>query len=192
VDEYLAEGVDPGDVQRWARSASVLHSNGDAMDLAVIDGRIVGVRGRGDDRVNHGRLGPKDLFGWQATHSPDRLTRPLVRRDGELVETDWDTALNQVVDRTKALLAERDPDPWGFLHHRSAVPGGVLHPGRDRTRGVEHQPHGRQHPAVHRDRGGGAEGDLRLRRAARLLHRVRRREPSTVNPTTCAAVRWRC
>ncbi|GHI03440.1 hypothetical protein Scel_17610 [Streptomyces cellostaticus] len=27
----------------------VLHSNGDAMDVAVADGRIVGVRGRPDD-----------------------------------------------------------------------------------------------------------------------------------------------
>lgn len=44
------------------------------------------------DRVNHGRLDPQDLFGRQADHSPDRLTRPLVRRDGELVETDRDTA----------------------------------------------------------------------------------------------------
>jgi hypothetical protein len=33
------------------------------MDLAVVDGRIAGVRGRVDDRVNRGRLGPKDLFG---------------------------------------------------------------------------------------------------------------------------------
>jgi hypothetical protein len=28
----------------------------------VKDGRIVGVRGRAVDRVNHGRLGPKDLL----------------------------------------------------------------------------------------------------------------------------------
>ncbi len=39
------------------------------MDIAVRDERIVGVRGRAEDRVNHGRLGPKDLFGWQANAS---------------------------------------------------------------------------------------------------------------------------
>jgi anaerobic selenocysteine-containing dehydrogenase len=95
-------------------SASLLHSNGDAMDIAVKDGRIVGVRGRAQDRVNHGRLGPKDLFGWQANNAPDRLTHPLVRRDGELVETDWDTALELVATRTKELLAERGPGSIGF------------------------------------------------------------------------------
>lgn len=61
VDTYLADGVEPEHVQQWVRSASILHSNGDALDIAVKDGNIVGVRGRVADRVNHGRLGPKDL-----------------------------------------------------------------------------------------------------------------------------------
>ena len=55
-------------------------------------------RSRPRDRVNRGRLDPKDLFGWQANHAPDRLTRPLVRDGGELVETDWDTAMGRIVD----------------------------------------------------------------------------------------------
>src|SRR5690625_1763658 len=61
VDMHLAEGVSEDDVETWVPTASILHSNGDAMDIAVKDGRIVGVRGHGHDRVNHGRLGPKDL-----------------------------------------------------------------------------------------------------------------------------------
>ena len=72
VDMHLADGLSEDDVDRWVQSATVLHSNGDGLDIAVEDGRIVGVRGRAEDRVNHGRLGPKDLFGWQANNSPDR------------------------------------------------------------------------------------------------------------------------
>src|SRR5829696_8724322 len=71
VDVQLAEGVAEEDVERWVQTASVLHSNGDGDEFGVGDGRIVGVRGRADDRVNHGRLGPKDLYGWQANASPD-------------------------------------------------------------------------------------------------------------------------
>ena len=114
VDLHLAEGVGPEDVDRWVPSASILHSNGDALDIAVKDGRIVGVRGRGEDRVNRGRLGPKDLYGWQANHSPDRLTRPLVRRGGKLVETDWDTAMGLVVERSRRLLDEQGASALGF------------------------------------------------------------------------------
>ncbi|WP_127126761.1 molybdopterin oxidoreductase family protein [Georgenia sp. SYP-B2076] len=114
VDTHLAEGVDAADVDAWVQTASILHSNGDAMDIAVKDGRIVGVRGRAGDRVNHGRLGPKDLFGWQANASPDRLTRPLVREGGRLVPTDWDTAMGRAVARTRELLAEQGPSAIGF------------------------------------------------------------------------------
>src|SRR5215211_1702345 len=105
VDQHLREGVTADDVDRWVQSASILHSNGDGLDIAVKDGEIVGVRGRAVDRVNRGRLGPKDLFGWQANASPDRLTRPLVRRGGALVEASWDEAMSLVVERTRALLA---------------------------------------------------------------------------------------
>jgi anaerobic selenocysteine-containing dehydrogenase len=114
VDQFLADGVDEKDVESWVPSASILHSNGDALDIAVREGRIVGVRGRAHDRVNHGRLGPKDLFGWQANSSPDRLQRPLIRRGDDLVETDWDTAMDAVVSRSKELLAEQGPSALGF------------------------------------------------------------------------------
>ncbi|MQA93641.1 MAG: molybdopterin-dependent oxidoreductase [Streptosporangiales bacterium] len=114
VDTYLEEGLGEADVDRWVPSATILHSNGDGLDIAVKDGRIVGVRGRAADRVNHGRLGPKDLYGWQAGNSQDRLTTPLIRRDGRLVETDWDTAMDAVAGRTRELLDERGPGSIGF------------------------------------------------------------------------------
>lgn len=114
VDTRLDDGVTPDDVDHWVPTASILHSNGDALDIAVKDGRMVGVRGRADSRVNHGRLGPKDLFGWQANASPDRLTRPLIRRDGILVETDWETAMGAMVDRSKELLQDQGPSAFGI------------------------------------------------------------------------------
>jgi ferredoxin-nitrate reductase len=113
VDMQLADGIGEADVDRWVQSASILHSNGDAMDIAVRNGRIAGVRGRPDDRVNHGRLDPKDLYGWQANNSADRLTRPLVRQGGRLVEADWDTAMDRIVNRSRDLL--RGPGGWGHF-----------------------------------------------------------------------------
>ncbi|RKF27917.1 molybdopterin oxidoreductase family protein [Micromonospora globbae] len=113
VDTFLDAGLRESDVDRWVQSASILHSNGDALDIAVKDGRIVGVRGRAVDRVNRGRVDPKDLYGWQANHSPDRLTRPLVREGGRLVETDWDTAMGRIVARSQELL--KGPGGWGHF-----------------------------------------------------------------------------
>jgi anaerobic selenocysteine-containing dehydrogenase len=114
VDSYLAPGVTADAVERWVPAASLLHSNGDAMDVAVAHGRIVGVRGRPGDRVNRGRLGPKDLFGWQANHAMDRLTTPLIRKGGRLVPCGWDTAMDRIVARSGELLDENGPGSIGF------------------------------------------------------------------------------
>src|SRR5919107_1766857 len=114
VDQVLEEGVSEDEVDRWVQTASILHSNGDALDVAVREGRIVGVRGRGVDRVNKGRVDPKDLFGWQANNAGDRLRKPLVRENGELVEASWDEALARIVARSKELLEEKGPLAFGF------------------------------------------------------------------------------
>jgi len=116
VDQNLIEGVGPEDVERWVQSACVLCANGCGLDIAVKDGRMIGVRGRKIDRINKGRLGPKGLYGWQANHSPDRLIRPLVREAGELRESDWDTAMGLVVERSRQLLAERGSGTFGFYN----------------------------------------------------------------------------
>ncbi|WP_241845139.1 molybdopterin oxidoreductase family protein [Streptomyces silvensis] len=84
------------------------------MDIAVKDGRMVGVRGRAADRVNRGRLGVTDLFAWQANASPDRLTQPLIRVDGRLVECDWDTAMDRIGAHTRQLMDEQGPSAIGF------------------------------------------------------------------------------
>jgi len=110
VDEHLAAGVTEADVERWVPTASLLHSDGDAMDIAVAGGRIAGVRGHARDRVNHGRLGPKDFFGWQANGSPDRLTQPRIGSR----EASWDEAMGLVVERCGALLDEVGPSAIGF------------------------------------------------------------------------------
>jgi len=80
----------------------------------VREGRIVGVRGRDVDRVNHGRLGPKGLYGWQANNSADRLVRSLVRRGGELVEASWDEAMDLAVARSRELLDSAGSGALGF------------------------------------------------------------------------------
>src|SRR5438270_203199 len=115
VDRYVDEGVAEADVD-WVRSACVLCSNGCGMDIGVHDGRIVGVRGRASDRVNHGRLGPKGLFGWQANNSADRLTEPLVRRDGELRPASWDEAMDVVVEKSRQVLNSAGPLGMGFYN----------------------------------------------------------------------------
>src|SRR4051794_18789188 len=115
VDLYLSGGLSEGEVDRWVESACLLCSNGCGCEIAVKDGVMVGVRGLATDVVNHGRLGPKGLYGSTvASTSTDRLTRPLVRRNGRLVEVDWPTAMDRIVAESRRLLSEKGPLSHGF------------------------------------------------------------------------------
>ncbi len=109
VDERIDEPPD-----RWVQAGCLLCSNGCGCDIAVKDNRIVGVRGRADDIVNKGRLGPKGLNGWQANNSPDRLTQPLIRRNGRLEPASWDEAMELLVGRTREIRDRYTSSAIGF------------------------------------------------------------------------------
>ena len=97
-------------------SACVLCSHGCGLDIGVKDGRMVGVRGREADAPNRGRLGPKGLHGWQANASPDRLKRPLIRRNGKLEEASWDEAMNLIAARSKELIRDFTANTMAFYN----------------------------------------------------------------------------
>src|SRR4051812_12652624 len=109
VDVHLDEEPD-----RWVQSACILCSNDCALDIGVKDDRIVGVRGRGVDRTNRGRLGPKGLHGWRANHSPDRLRKPLIRSGGQLREASWGEAMDLIVSRSNEIIGRYGPSALGF------------------------------------------------------------------------------
>ncbi len=99
---------------QWVQSACVLCSNGCGLDIGVKDGLIVGVRGRAVDPVNRGRLGPKGLHGWIANDSRERLTKPLIRRQGKLVEASWDEAMDLIVRRSQEICQQHTSGAIGF------------------------------------------------------------------------------
>ena len=53
---------------------------------------------RANDDINECWLSDRDRFSYQALHSEDRLTSPMIKQDGQWVETDWAEALQVVVD----------------------------------------------------------------------------------------------
>ncbi|MCW3109945.1 MAG: nitrate reductase [Segetibacter sp.] len=98
----------------WVQSACVLCSNGCGMDIGVKKGKIVGVRGRSVDIVNHGRLGPKGLNGWVANDSGDRLKTPMIKRNGILREATWDEAMDLMVKKSKEIIEKQTSLGIGF------------------------------------------------------------------------------
>jgi formate dehydrogenase alpha subunit len=86
---------------------------GCTLELNVNNNKVVGVtsnRDREYSPVNKGALCVKGRFGWDFIHSPDRLTTPLIRENGELRPASWDEALAYTADKLKAVKEKYGPD----------------------------------------------------------------------------------
>ena len=82
------------------------------MDVRVKDDKIVKVSTprTGATPPNFGSLCIKGRFGYDYVGHADRLTKPLIRRDGELREATWDEALDYVAKKLGAVKQEHGPD----------------------------------------------------------------------------------
>ncbi|MCB0103604.1 MAG: molybdopterin-dependent oxidoreductase [Anaerolineales bacterium] len=72
---------------------------GCSVDILSKDDHIIGVQPAMDGPANLGALCVKGQFAYDYVHHPDRLKKPLVRReDGKLHETTWEEALQVAAD----------------------------------------------------------------------------------------------
>ena len=67
--------------------------------LGVRGNTIVNVEGDRDNVVNQGHLCVKGRFGFSFVNHPERLTKPLIKKDGELVESTWDETLDLIASK---------------------------------------------------------------------------------------------
>jgi NADH-quinone oxidoreductase subunit G len=71
----------------------------------VLRGRLMRVVPRENEAINEVWIADRDRFSYEGIYSPDRLTRPLVRRGSEWVESDWEGALMLTAEGLKARAA---------------------------------------------------------------------------------------
>ncbi len=88
---------------------------GCSVNLNVKDERIVKVTSNWEGAVNKGWLCVKGHYGWEYVEHKDRLSSPLIRKDGQLVEATWDEALDLIADRFVDIAQRHGPDALAFL-----------------------------------------------------------------------------
>jgi anaerobic selenocysteine-containing dehydrogenase len=102
--------------------------------LTIVDeggvGRVTGARGDRDDVFSHGYICPKGASFAELDNDPDRLHTPLVRREGELVETGWAEALAVAVQGLQRVQADADASVGVYLGNPNAhtIAGGLYAP----------------------------------------------------------------
>jgi len=70
------------------------------LTLTLRGDELLSVRGDADDAFSHGFTCPKGVALGELHRDPDRLTTPLVRRDGELVPATWVEAFAVIAERS--------------------------------------------------------------------------------------------
>jgi len=103
------DGTRPWEVEKVTTTCS-LCGVGCTYDLNVKDGKVVGVTPNPDSIVNGSSLCVKGRFHTDFAYSPDRVTTPLIKKDGEFVEASWDEALDFIADKLNKIKEEDGPE----------------------------------------------------------------------------------
>lgn len=90
----------------------------------VEDGRLARLEGDPDHPVTRGFICSRTSQFPSRQNAPDRLTMPLLRKDGRLVPVSWEEALEEAASRLVAI--RRESGPAAILHYRSGGSLGLL------------------------------------------------------------------
>ena len=77
--------------------------------------RVLRVLPMEQESINECWLSDKDRFSYEALNSPQRLTRPMIRREGKWEEADWPIALEYTARGIKSALEKRGAKSIGAL-----------------------------------------------------------------------------
>ncbi|HUT28627.1 MAG TPA: formate dehydrogenase subunit alpha [Sedimentisphaerales bacterium] len=87
--------------------------SGCGLYLKVRDGELVGVAPSRTHPVSQGRLCVKGANCWEGPISADRITEPLIKKNGTFVKASWDDALDLVAGRLTEIKQKHGPDSIG-------------------------------------------------------------------------------
>ena len=89
-------------------------SLGSNINAHYLRGSIKRIVPRDNEAVNECWLSDRDRWGFHGVYSQDRLTRPMVKRNGAWEETDWETALAAASEGLRRITTA-SPDQLGTL-----------------------------------------------------------------------------
>ena len=80
------------------------------LDVAVVDGKVKSIQAPFDAEVNQGHTCLKGRYAFSFYNHVDRLTTPLIRKNGKLEPVSWDEAYDFIADKLTSIKATYGPD----------------------------------------------------------------------------------
>jgi NADH-quinone oxidoreductase subunit G len=89
--------------------------------LHARDNKVMRVLPKENEGINETWISDRDRFSYEGLNSGQRLSVPMIKRDGEWQETDWETAFDAAVSGFKKVLSTRGASQAGALISPSAT-----------------------------------------------------------------------
>lgn len=115
LTSVMSKGTGRGWQVHKIRTTCAYCGCGCQLDLHIRDGEIVEVSSPVMVGPGQGNTCVKGRYGYSFVNHEDRLTTPLLRKDGELVPASWDEALRVVADGISKAVSGDGPDSVAFL-----------------------------------------------------------------------------
>ena len=115
-----AEKASP-DVDEWVKSVCRFCGTGCGVMLGKKGGKLVSLRGDAKHPTTRGLVCAKALFLPKVVHSPDRLQKPLIRKNGKLKEASWEEAMDLVCDKFADIIRTKGPDAVAYYGSGQAM-----------------------------------------------------------------------
>jgi formate dehydrogenase major subunit len=107
--------LDFGVAEKWTRITCPYCGVGCEMMVGTRDKRIVQVKPLLDAPVSKGHLCVKGRYAFDFVHAPDRITQPMIRKNGEWKNVRWQDAITFTADNLRRILKTHASDSVGVL-----------------------------------------------------------------------------
>ncbi|HQR51385.1 MAG TPA: NADH-quinone oxidoreductase subunit NuoG [Methylophilaceae bacterium] len=88
---------------------------GSQIEVQVKNNRVMRVLPREKESINECWISDRDRYSYEGLNSADRLTVPMIKRGGQWVETDWQSALEFAASRIRQVVQKDGGEALGML-----------------------------------------------------------------------------
>lgn len=104
-----------GEPTNWTRTTCPYCGTGCEMKVGTNNGQLVSISPVDDAPVSRGHLCVKGRYAFDFVSSGDRITEPMIRKDGEWKTVSWNEAIDFVAGRLQTIMQEHGSDAIGVL-----------------------------------------------------------------------------
>jgi formate dehydrogenase major subunit len=107
--------LEKGVPTKWTKTVCPYCGTGCEMNVGTLENKLVQIKPTKESPVNHGHLCIKGAYAFDFVHSPERITEPMIRENGDWVVVDWEDALEFTANKLKQIIEKSGADSTAVL-----------------------------------------------------------------------------